>query len=169
MSTNTTTEPAAPAADTTTVTPTPHDGGKPPYADPTGNEAARNVDAERREADAKGKAGADAAKYRTQLREVEAERDGLRGQLEAFQRQAVDQLAETAGLKPAALWAAGTELAGLLLEDGRVNVEAVTAAVATTREALGIPRAASAADAGMTQGSHSAPAEPTWAGITRAA
>lgn len=172
MTTTTDTAPATPEAPTAPAAPTPipHDGGKPPYADPTGNEAARNVDQERRDAerDGKGKAGADAAKYRGQLREVEAERDGLRSQLEAFQRQAVDQLAEGAGIKPAALWAAGTELGGLLHEDGRVNAEAVTVAIGVAKDALGLNPTASAAAAGITGASGApAPAEPTWAGITK--
>lgn len=85
-----------------------------------------------------GKPGREAARYRRQLREAETERDGLRTQLDALRRAEVDRLVTDAKVRPAAVWAAGTELASLLAEDGTVDAAKVTAAVAATREALGI-------------------------------
>lgn len=160
--------PAAPVTDAAPVAPIPNDGGRTPYADPTGNTAAANVDGERRDADRDGKAGKEAAKYRAQLRDVETERDTLRDRLAGFQRQSIDTLSAAAGIKPAALWASGVELASLVADDGTVNGEAVTAAIATAKDTLGLSPTASAADAGIMGGSKapSAP-EPTWAGITK--
>lgn len=89
-------------------------------------------------ADDDGKAGREAAKYRRQLREAQAERDELRTQLEALRRAEVDRLVTDAKLKPAAVWAAGTELGNLLAENGTVDATKVAAAVAATRETLGI-------------------------------
>ena len=85
-----------------------------------------------------GKGGREAAKYRRRLREAEAQRDQLAGQVEAMQRAEVERLAEADGLKPAALWA-GAELAGLLADDGTVDGARVSAAIEAAREQLGIP------------------------------
>ncbi|ULE32175.1 hypothetical protein [Mycobacterium sp. IDR2000157661] len=84
--------------------------------------------------------GREAAKYRRRLRDVEAERDTLKATVAALQRAEVARLAADAGLRPAALWASGPELADLLGEDGTVNADAVAAAVAVAREQLGIPK-----------------------------
>lgn len=83
-------------------------------------------------------AGREAAKYRTRLREVEAERDQLLTQLQAMRRREAERYAETAGLKPVALWAAGTDLADLLADDGTVASDKVAAAVKAARDYLGI-------------------------------
>ncbi len=81
----------------------------------------------------------EAAKYRRRLRDTEAERDQLAQRVESMQRTEVERLAAVALLKePRALWAAGTELADLLAEDGTVDPEKVTAAIKHTREHLGI-------------------------------
>lgn len=98
-------------------------------------------------ADDDGKPGREAAKYRRQLREAEAERDELRTQLEALRRAEVDRLVTDAKVKPAAVWAVGTELGNLLAEDGTVDPAKVSAAVAAAREALGISPIPAAAPA----------------------
>ena len=80
----------------------------------------------------------EAAKYRRQLREVEAERDGLLTQLEGIRRTQAERLAGAQGLTAAALWGSGANLADLLAEDGTVDPQAVQGAVKTARLVLGI-------------------------------
>lgn len=79
-----------------------------------------------------------AAKLRKRAQVAEGERDQLRDQLAALQRQQVDQQVTAAGIKPAAIWAAGTELAELLADDGTINAEAVTAAIERAHAELGV-------------------------------
>lgn len=68
------------------------------------------------------------ARYRRQLRDTEAERDGLRGRLATLQRGEVERLA-TADLQNGAdLWAAGVDLDDLLDEDGNVDAAKVSKA-----------------------------------------
>lgn len=77
------------------------------------------------------------ARYRRQLRDTEAERDTLRGQIAAMQRGEAERLAGTQLSKPAALWAAGTELTALLDDKGNVDPAKVAAAAETAATALG--------------------------------
>jgi hypothetical protein len=86
--------------------------------------------------------GREAARYRRRLREAEAERDTLKATVESLQRAEVERQATADGLRPAALWAGGAELAGLLGDDGAVDGSKVSAAVAAAREQLGIPKPA---------------------------
>lgn len=83
--------------------------------------------------------GREAAKYRRRLREAEIERDQLSDRVESLQRAEVERLASADGLRPAALWASGAELADLLGDDGTVNAPKVSAAIGSAREQLGIP------------------------------
>lgn len=78
------------------------------------------------------------ARYRTQLRETEAERDQLAGRIEAMQRAEVERLAQQWISKPSALWSAEVTLADLLDDDGHVDPEKVTAAAHAARQALGL-------------------------------
>ena len=82
--------------------------------------------------------GREAAKWRKQLREVEAERDSLVGKVEALQRAQVDARITALGLKAAAVWASGAQLSDLVGDDGTPDQEKITAAVAAAREQLGI-------------------------------
>ncbi len=84
--------------------------------------------------------GREAAKYRRRLREAETERDRLAEQVVSLQRAEVERLAMAGDLRPAALWASGAELAGLLGDDGTVDAAKVTAAIEAAREQLGIPK-----------------------------
>ena len=77
--------------------------------------------------------GREAAKYRRRLREAETERDRLSEQVGALQRAEVERLATADDLRPAALWASGVELAGLLTDDGTVDAEKVSAAIGAAR------------------------------------
>ena len=80
----------------------------------------------------KESANAEAAKYRTKLREAETERDSLRGTLDTYRRRDVERTAEAAGMaKGSDLFVAGAELGDLLGEDGTVDPEKVQAAAAT--------------------------------------
>lgn len=86
-----------------------------------------------------GKANREAARYRTQLRQVEAERDRLAGQVEALQRQAIERLVvETHRGKPAGLWASGVTVADLVNEDGTVNPDKVKQAWDKAAAELGL-------------------------------
>ncbi|BBZ60142.1 hypothetical protein [Mycolicibacterium monacense] len=78
------------------------------------------------------------ARYRLQLREVQAERDQLRGTVEALQRAEVERIAGQQLQKPQAIWAADVKLAGLLDEDGRVDPAKVTEAADVASQALGL-------------------------------
>jgi hypothetical protein len=95
----------------------------------------------------------EAAKYRLRLREVETERDQLAGRVEALQRSQLEQHISAAGLKPAAVWALGTQVADLLADDGQPDPEKITAAIATARDELGIAAKTPRGAAGLRSGS----------------
>lgn len=129
MTDKTTTEAEAPedgatadtTAETTTATdPAPQDGTETPDENEGG--------------------GREAAKYRRRLRETEAERDTLRGQLEALQRVAVEQVAGKHLRKPAGLWASGVTPAELLDDHGIVDPEKVATAARAAADTLGLSR-----------------------------
>ena len=74
--------------------------------------------------------GREAARWRTQLREVERERDSLREQLDRAQTAEVERLAQAAGLAvPQDVWLHGASLANLRTEDGDIDGDTVTAMV----------------------------------------
>ncbi|MBU3749817.1 MAG: hypothetical protein FGM52_05100 [Mycobacterium sp.] len=81
----------------------------------------------------------EAAKYRTRLRDTEAQRDALAATLTGLQRGRVECIAAAHGVTAEALWASGAELDALLGADGDPDPEAVAAAADTAREVLGIP------------------------------
>ena len=103
----------------------------------------------------------EAAKWRGQLRQAEAERDTLAGKVEALQRTQIDAHVAATGLKPAALWASGAQLADLVGDDGTPDQQKIAAAVATAREQLGSvnDRPKRPARGGLTSGA-SVPREP---------
>ena len=104
-----------------------------------------------------GRTGAEAAKYRRRLRETEAERDALAARVEALQRAEVERVAADTLARPEALWAAGTDLAALLTEDGAVDPEAVAQAVTDARDRLGLAPAQRTPRADPSQGGHGEP------------
>jgi hypothetical protein len=85
-------------------------------------------------------ANAEAAKYRSRLRETEAERDTLTGRLEKAHRTMVETIAGKRLEKPEALWAAGVQLEDLLDDEGHVDAEKVEAAAVKAEEELGLIR-----------------------------
>lgn len=82
------------------------------------------------------------AKLRHRAQTAEAERDALATRLEAMQRSVIDSQVAALGIKPAAVWASGAELADLLDDDGVPDAAKVQAAAAAAREQLGIPEPA---------------------------
>lgn len=98
---------------------------EPPQPDPEGT------------GDEQESPNAEAAKWRKKLRKAEAERDQLAEQVEALQRQQIEALVTGAGVKPAALWAISS-LDALVNDDGTVSAEAVTQAIDTARDQLGV-------------------------------
>ncbi|MBZ4622125.1 hypothetical protein [Mycobacterium avium] len=117
------------------------DALRPPPV-PAGAEAEADTDtedgAEDGEGDGEGTPNHEAAKWRTKLRDTEAERDALATRLEAMQRAAIDSHVTTMGMKPKALWASGAQLADLLGEDGTPDTAKVAAAVEAAKESLGV-------------------------------
>jgi len=77
----------------------------------------------------------EAAKYRTQLREVEGERDTLQSQIDARNRAAVERIAAEHLAVPGDLFDLGeVDLADMLTDDGAPDAEAVQEAAATMLE-----------------------------------
>lgn len=103
------------------------------------------------------KAGKEAARYRRQLRKVEAERDALAEKVTALQRAEVERHAAHL-TRPDAIWAAGLELADVLDEDGNVDPERVTTAITDAADRLGLARAPGTPAPDPTQGAHGTPA-----------
>ena len=100
---------------------------------------------ETRERDESGRLlSREAARYRTQLREAEAERDSLREQLDRHQRTEVERLATQQGLAVASdIWQFGATLDTLRGEDGSIDGEVVTGLVGDilkSRPGLSAPR-----------------------------
>lgn len=76
-------------------------------------------------------ANREAAKYRTKLRETEAQNATLTGRLEAMQRREVERLASADLDTPEDLWLTDVGLGTLLDDDGQVDEAKVSAAVTT--------------------------------------
>lgn len=111
----------------------------------------------------------EAAKYRTKLRSAEAERDALTGQLDVLRRAEAERLAETAARalhRGDDLWTAGTEVADLLGEDGRVDPERVAEAVASVAEQRPHLLVSRSPRPDLSQGAHGDERNAnTWAGL----
>ncbi len=104
--------------------------GDPTAADaPTGEEGVDTRDAS---------PNVEAARYRSRLRDTEAERDQLAGQLEAMRRAEVERVAAAELKNPAGLWAAGVAVGDLLAADGTVDAVKVTAAAVQARHDIGL-------------------------------
>lgn len=84
------------------------------------------------------KPGKEAARYRVRLRETEAERDQLRALVETFQRSDAERAVADILHRPAGLWAAGTRLADLLDDQGRVDPDKAVAAAKAALEQVGL-------------------------------
>lgn len=74
----------------------------------------------------------EAANYRRRLRDVEAERDGLRERVDQLERAEVERIAAEQPywmIQPRDLWAVGVELAELRGDDGTLDPDLVKAKV----------------------------------------
>lgn len=128
--------------------------------------------------DAASKARREAANYRTQLRDVEQQRDGLTTQLDAARRALVDQHLRTAhGWKTgAAFHAAGIDVAALFDNDGHLDTDALAThaadvakkfGIATTTAAQRTADAFASAEGSTTATPSGAPKPATWADVFR--
>lgn len=120
------------------------------------------------------KAGREAARYRTQLREAEGQRDTALASLKAARQQLVEG-SKTGLQKPDALWAAGVDVDTLFDDDGRMDPEKVKATVAEQIERLGLAqepfwrrRGLPAPDPTQGVGSHDPGGETDWGQTIRA-
>ena len=71
----------------------------------------------------------EAARYRTRLRETEAERDLVVERLAGYQRREIERLAGARLSRPGDVWMDGRPVAELLAEDGTVDPNRVDAEV----------------------------------------
>lgn len=86
------------------------------------------------------RAARDAAKYRTRLRETEAERDALAEQVTALRRAAVEDRLAAQHVPAAGFWASGVQLEQLLDDDGQLDDEKIKTAADNAVETLGLER-----------------------------
>jgi hypothetical protein len=109
----------------------------------------------------------EAARYRTQLRDTEAERDSLREQLDRYQRGEVERVAASAGLAvPSDVWLHGADLSTLRGDSGEIDTETVTGLVADLiRDRPGL-RAPVNGSLGIGQGAGATPPKPPKVGLS---
>jgi len=111
-------------------------------------------------------ANAEAARYRTRLREAEAERDGISERLTGYQRREAERLAASTLSRPADLWLDGADPSELLDDEGQLDPEKVAATVAgvlTDRPQLEAGRVRPRPD--HAQGGSGAPQAPGWSDV----
>jgi hypothetical protein len=82
----------------------------------------------------KNSGNSEAAKYRRQLRDTEAERDALTAKVEAYQRAEVERLAGELAMPGDLFTLGGMTVSDLLDENGEVDPETVAAKVAELLE-----------------------------------
>jgi hypothetical protein len=116
--------------------------------------------------DGKGgnKAGQEAAKYRKQLRDTEAERDALTGTVDSLRRQLIAQnMPHGSKLNADSLWTAGHNAADLFAADGAVDVGKLSEAVKDTHQKFGVRFGPDPIPgSGTGQGAASAGEGPSW-------
>jgi hypothetical protein len=88
------------------------------------------VHADATKPDDDGNPNAEAARYRTRLRETEAERDSIAGRLTGDQRAEAERLASARLSKASDVWLEGADIAELLDDDVEVDADKVAAQVA---------------------------------------
>ncbi len=105
------------------------DKGKSAKSEDKGN-SAKPEDTEGKGTEGEGKGNSEAAKYRTRLRAVEAERDALAARVAAFTRAEVERHAAARLADPDDLFSLGrVEVADLFDDEGLVDVDKVEQAV----------------------------------------
>lgn len=80
----------------------------------------------------------EAARYRTQLRAAETERDSLAATLRTARQEMVEGVVELQ--KPDALWAAGVDVDDLFDDQGRMDRDKIRAAVTEQSDRLGLAK-----------------------------
>lgn len=132
----TTSDPDTPAGDA----PARDDSGDQPATD-TDTTAKPDPDAtgaderDRAADEALGEVRAEAAKYRTRLRDAEADRDAIGERLAEAQRREVSRQVGDRMHDPDDLWMAGTDVADMLDDDGNIDPERVTLALDELKDA----------------------------------
>lgn len=86
-------------------------------------------------------AGSEAAKYRRQLRDTEAERDALKEQVTALRKTIADTALGEILEQPDGFWATGATLETFFSEDGVLDHEALKAAAGEASASLGLAQA----------------------------
>ena len=149
--------PASPEPDTSpdpVVTP---DAGIPPAPETPDTEATDP---------AVGKARKEAASYRERLRSTEGERDTANATIDTLRHQMIDGQVESLGIKPAAFWASGANLADLLTVDGGVDSNLVTEVATAARAMLGLEQKPRTPKADTSIGARStSTASHDWSGL----
>ena len=112
---------------------------------------------------AEGRPAREAAKYRTQLRTVEAERDSLTGTVSALRQQIIEGIVEEqAGVSPAGVFAVNT-VADFLSEDGQLDPAHIIEVARATAATLGLEQKPRTPKADHSQGPNpTGGAAPTW-------
>lgn len=106
----------------------------------------------------------ESAKYRTRLREAEAQRDQLAGRVETYERTEVERIAADRMAHPADLWLVAPDLAALRAEDGSIDPDLVRTAVdrvLADRPSWDLARQPRVPAPNMAQGSSGTPIPPS--------
>lgn len=114
-------------------------------------DASQDDDHDEQDDRGKGKAHREAAKYRTQLREVEQERDQLTEQVTTLQKQLINTEIQRSGtgVTPDLVWELGTNPTELLNKDGSVNRDKVRTTLGNIGQRFGIRPPADATQAAV--------------------
>lgn len=109
----------------------------------------------------------EAAKYRTRLREAEAQRDALAQRVEHFQRNEIERIARAHLASPADLLTlSGNQLSDYLTESGDIDPEKINAdAAVILAERPGLRKPVPATDPTQGHGSPAPRAEPSWGAL----
>ncbi|WP_062526051.1 hypothetical protein [Demequina rhizosphaerae] len=110
----------------------------PPALADTTTEAGTDTTADTPEPSEQTSANVEAAKWRRQLRDTEAERDGLRERVDALLRADAERQIADKLLRPDALWTAGVALADVLDESGAIDPAKLFDATADAVARLGL-------------------------------
>ena len=116
----------------------------------------------------KSKAGKEAARYRTQLRDTEAKLAVLQARIEGHQTADAERVAATVLADPGDLWLMGTSLADVLDEDGEVDsvlVEQKAREIVARRPGLAPPHV----DMGQGRRGDRSPGATTWSTVLKGA
>ena len=111
---------------------------------------------------------AEAARHRRAARAAEAERDQLAARLTGFERAEVERAAVGKLHRPADLWAAGVELDELRGDDGQLDPDKISEAVAgvlAERPHWGLP--SFAPNPGQAAGTARPPGSASWSTVLR--